>query len=109
MDLAGVFAEPVIEWGLGGGEPDERGLQIVCVQVDDGEVSAGGLLDPDRLSGDPEPLARGIVGRLAFALHARVHRLAGGRCLPRKQGCGESNGLHLAGFSFGLEVRVVTA
>ena len=76
------------------GEKDKE-KDVVRLQVDDGEVSAGGLLDPDRLSGDPEPLARGIVGRLAFALHTRVHRLAGGRCLPRKQGCGESNGLHL--------------
>src|ERR1700682_2537980 len=47
MDLAGVFAEPVVEWDLGRGEPDERGLQVVCLQVDDGEVSPGGRLDPD--------------------------------------------------------------
>lgn len=68
VDFKRVFAEPAVEWIRGGAQPTERRLQIIGLEVDDGEIAAGSLLDPHGLSGDSAPLSRGLVSLLALAV-----------------------------------------
>jgi hypothetical protein len=68
VDFEGMLAEPAVEWIRGGTQPGERRLQIIGLDVDDGEIAGGSRLDPDGFSGDSAALARDPVGRLGGVL-----------------------------------------
>ena len=63
-------------------------------EIDDGDVAAGSLLNPDGLAGDPKPLAGRGISRLALAVCERSQGSAVLLCLSRKQWGGECQALH---------------
>jgi hypothetical protein len=66
-DSLKVVAEPSIEWLVRCAECGEGGVDIVCLQLDDGHISCRCRLDPHVFAGDSGSAAGAFIVGLALA------------------------------------------